>query len=153
MAAAHSKSVVYAAAAGNLMVALTKFAAAWWTGSSAMFSEAIHSVVDTGNQGLLLYGMRQAKKTPDASHPLGYGRELYFWSFIVALLVFWLLSLKEMGTPDFGVTADTSLYSVFRAAGGGRTYLAYNAGATPLKVTFSDGTILEVAPHSAGRRH
>jgi cation diffusion facilitator family transporter len=88
MAAAHSKSVVYAAAAGNLMVALTKFAAAWWTGSSAMFSEAIHSVVDTGNQAMLLYGMRQAKTPPDASHPLGYGRELYFWSFIVALLVF-----------------------------------------------------------------
>jgi len=88
MAAAHTKSVVYAAAAGNLLVALTKFVAAWWTGSSAMLSEAIHSVVDTGNQGLLLYGMRQANKTPDASHPLGYGRELYFWSFIVALLVF-----------------------------------------------------------------
>jgi cation diffusion facilitator family transporter len=88
MAAAHSKSVVYAAAAGNLMVALVKFIAAWWTGSSAMLSEAIHSVVDTGNQGLLLYGMRQAKRAPDPSHPLGYGRELYFWSFIVALLVF-----------------------------------------------------------------
>jgi len=88
MAATNSKTVVYAAAAGNLLVALTKFAAAWWTGSSAMLSEAIHSVVDTGNQGLLLYGMRQANKAPDASHPLGYGRELYFWSFIVALLVF-----------------------------------------------------------------
>ena len=67
--------------------------------------------------------------------------------------LFWLLSLKEMGTPDFGVTADTSLYSVFRAASGARTYLAYNAGATPLKVTFSDGTVLEVAPHATGRRH
>lgn len=88
MAAAHSKSVVYAAVAGNLLVALTKFAAAWWTGASAMLSKAIHSVVDTGNQGLLLYGLRQAKKPPDTSHPLGYGRELYFWSFMVALLVF-----------------------------------------------------------------
>lgn len=85
-----TKTVVYAAAAGNLLVALTKFAAAWWTGSSAMMSEAIHSLVDTGNQGLLLYGMRQAKQPADAGHPLGYGRELYFWSFIVALLLFTL---------------------------------------------------------------
>src|SRR5665647_860542 len=90
MAAAHSKTVVYAAAAGNLMVALTKFIAAWWTGSSAMLSEAIHSVVDTGNQLLLLYGMRRAARPPDADHPLGHGRELYFWSFIVALLLFTL---------------------------------------------------------------
>ncbi len=67
--------------------------------------------------------------------------------------LFWLLSLKEMGTPDFSVTADTSLYSVFRAASGAHTYLAYNAGATPLKVTFSDGTTLDVAPHSSARRH
>ncbi len=88
MAASQSKTVVYAAAAGNLLVALVKFVAAWWTGSSAMLSEAIHSVVDTGNQLLLLYGMRQAARPPDASHPLGYGRELYFWSFIVALLLF-----------------------------------------------------------------
>lgn len=90
MAASSSKTVVYAAAAGNLLVALTKFFAAWWTGSSAMLSEAIHSVVDTGNQILLLYGMHRAAKSPDAAHPLGYGRELYFWSFIVALMMFTL---------------------------------------------------------------
>lgn len=90
MAATSSKTVVYAAAAGNLLVALTKFVAAYWTGSSAMLSEAIHSVVDTGNQVLLLYGLRRAAKAPDAGHPLGYGRELYFWSFIVALLLFTL---------------------------------------------------------------
>ena len=90
MAASHSKTVVYAAAAGNLLVALTKFIAAYWTGSSAMLSEAIHSVVDTGNQVLLLYGLHRAAKPPDAAHPLGYGRELYFWSFIVALLLFTL---------------------------------------------------------------
>lgn len=88
MASSGSKTVVYAAAAGNLLVALTKFIAAWWTGSSAMLSEAIHSVVDTGNQLLLLYGMHRAAKPPDAAHPLGHGRELYFWSFIVALLLF-----------------------------------------------------------------
>jgi cation diffusion facilitator family transporter len=83
-----SKPVVYAALAGNLLVALTKFIAASWTGSSAMLSEAIHSVVDTGNQGVLLYGINRSLRPPDDIHPLGYGRELYFWSFIVALLMF-----------------------------------------------------------------
>jgi cation diffusion facilitator family transporter len=85
-----SKKVVYAAFIGNLLVALTKFGAAWWTGSSAMLSEAIHSVVDTSNQLLLLYGMHRANRPPDQGHPLGHGRELYFWSFIVALLMFTL---------------------------------------------------------------
>jgi len=88
MAAEHSKTVVYAAFAGNLLVTLTKFVAAWWTGSSAMLSEAIHSVVDTGNQLLLLYGLHRADLPPDEQHPLGYGRELYFWSFVVALIIF-----------------------------------------------------------------
>jgi cation diffusion facilitator family transporter len=83
-----SRLVVYAALAGNLLVAATKGAAAAWTGSSSMLSEAVHSVVDTGNEVLLLYGMRQARARADAEHPLGYGRELYFWSFIVALLIF-----------------------------------------------------------------
>jgi cation diffusion facilitator family transporter len=86
--ASSSKFVVMAAFFGNLLVALTKFAAAWWTGSSAMLSEAIHSLVDTSNQLLLLYGMRRASKPPDEIHPLGYGREIYFWSFIVALMMF-----------------------------------------------------------------
>jgi cation diffusion facilitator family transporter len=83
-----SKFVVYAALLGNLLVALVKFVAAAWTGSSAMLSEAVHSVVDTGDQAVLLYGMHRAAKPPDDAHPLGYGRELYFWSFIVALLIF-----------------------------------------------------------------
>ena len=83
-----SRHVVYAALAGNLLVAATKAAAAAWTGSSSMGSEAVHSLVDTGNEVLLLYGMRQARTRADAEHPLGYGRELYFWSFIVALLIF-----------------------------------------------------------------
>jgi cation diffusion facilitator family transporter len=85
-----SKTVVYAALLGNFLVAVTKFGAAWWTGSSAMLSEAVHSLVDTGNQGLLLYGMHRAARPPDERHPLGHGRELYFWSFIVALLLFML---------------------------------------------------------------
>jgi cation diffusion facilitator family transporter len=70
------------------LVAATKIGAALWTGSAAMTSEAIHSLVDTSNEALLLYGYRRASRPADESHPLGYGRELYFWSFIVALLIF-----------------------------------------------------------------
>ncbi|MGJ5179297.1 cation diffusion facilitator family transporter [Bradyrhizobium oligotrophicum] len=87
-ASGDSKIAVYAALAGNLLVACTKIAAAIWTGSSAMMSEAIHSVVDTSNGLVLLYGFHRASRPPDRQHPLGHGRELYFWSFIVALLLF-----------------------------------------------------------------
>jgi cation diffusion facilitator family transporter len=97
MARVSSKKVVYAALVGNLLVALTKFVAAGLTGSSAMLSETIHSLVDTGNEVLLLYGMRRAAEPPDELHPLGHGRELYFWSFIVTLLI-------------FGVGAGVSVY-------------------------------------------
>lgn len=82
-----SRSVIYVALAGNLLVAASKFVAAAWTGSSAMLSEGIHSVVDTVNELLLLYGIHRSTARPDQAHPLGYGREIYFWSFIVGLLI------------------------------------------------------------------
>jgi cation diffusion facilitator family transporter len=72
----------------NLGIAASKFAAAAVTGSSAMLTEGVHSVVDSTNQLLLMWGRRAAKKPPDDYHPFGYGREVYFWSFVVAVLVF-----------------------------------------------------------------
>jgi cation diffusion facilitator family transporter len=80
--------LIYAAMAGNCLVAATKFVAGAWTGGSAMIAEGVHSLVDTGNQVLLLYGLRRAEQRPSPERPLGHGREIYFWSFIVALLIF-----------------------------------------------------------------
>ena len=83
-----SKKVIFAALVGNALIAVTKFVAASITGSSAMLSEGIHSLVDTGNQILLLYGMKRAAKPADSQFPFGHGKEIYFWSFIVAIMIF-----------------------------------------------------------------
>lgn len=95
--ASGSKKVIYAALVGNGLISITKFTASFMTGSSAMLSEGIHSVVDTGNQVLLLLGLKRAQKPADAAHPFGHGKEVYFWSFVVAIMI-------------FGVGAGISIY-------------------------------------------
>lgn len=85
---AESSRAILTAAGANLAIAVAKFAGAGLTGSAAMVSEGVHSLVDTANQGLLLFGKHRAKTPADARHPFGYGRELYFYSFVVALLIF-----------------------------------------------------------------
>src|SRR6476469_5446654 len=87
---AESKTAVYGAIAANTAIAVTKFIVAGISGSSAMLSEGIHSVVDTGNGLLLLVGMHRSQREPTAKHPFGHGKELYFWSLIVAVLIFGL---------------------------------------------------------------
>jgi cation diffusion facilitator family transporter len=89
------KSVLYALGA-NFAIALAKSGGAAYTGSSAMLAEAIHSFADCGNQGLLLWGMRRSRRAPTEEHPLGYGKAIYFWSFIVALMLFSMGGLFSM---------------------------------------------------------
>lgn len=129
MASHASKKVIYAALAGNSLIAVTKFGAAAFTGSSAMLSEAVHSLVDTGNQGLLLYGLRRARRPADVAHPFGYGMELYFWTFVVAIIIFGLGAgvsvyegLHKVHTP-VAVTNPAVNYVVLTLA------MAFEAGA------------------------
>ena len=92
----HNNRTLLIAFAANLGIAVSKFVAAAFTGSSAMLTEGIHSVVDSANQLLLIWSRRQSRKPPDRHHPFGYGRELYFWSFVVAILVWAALTVAVL---------------------------------------------------------
>ncbi|MCS3748971.1 cation diffusion facilitator family transporter [Salinibacter ruber] len=122
---ASSKKAIYAAILGNFAIAVTKFLGAAVSGSSAMLAEGIHSLVDTGNGGLLLLGLRRSKRPPDENHPYGYGKSLYFYTLVVAVLIFGLgggISLYEgiLHTLDPG-HGGASTASVLGVTVGGLT--------------------------------
>ena len=147
-AQASSVRTIIAALVGNLAIAIAKYVAAGVTGSSAMLSEAIHSTVDTGNELLLLYGLRRARRPADSEHPFGHGLQLYFWTFVVAVMIFGLgavvafieglhklldqhpvehayVNYIVLGVSMlFEIGSWTVAYREFRRAQGGRSWLA-----------------------------
>jgi cation diffusion facilitator family transporter len=133
---ADNTRVLLIALGANVGIAIAKFVAAAMTGSSAMLTEGVHSLVDSTNQLLLLYGLKRSRKAPDALHPAGYGRELYFWGFVVALLVFALGAgvsiyegIKHLREPEAAVSpliAYTVLTVAF-ALEAGSTLAAFRA--------------------------
>jgi len=164
-----SRTAIIAALIGNLLIAVTKGVAAALSGSSAMLSETVHSIVDTSNEALLLYGQHRSGKPPDRLHPWGYGRELYFWSFVVALLIFTvgacvtvyegvqhIRSAEPIATPElnFAVYAFSALFegiswwfgwSAFKRVRGNRSILdAVEASKDPpsFMVLFEDSAAL-----------
>lgn len=113
-----STAAVIAAGAANLLIGVFKFVVAAITGSSAMMSEGIHSVVDTGNEALILMGIKRSGRAPDAYHPFGYGMELYFWTLIVSILIFaiggglsFMHGWQAMSSPDPHFLEESPLLS------------------------------------------
>jgi len=170
MAQAESTKAVAGALAGNAAVSILKITVAAVSGSAAMFSEGIHSVVDTGNQALLLYGQRRSRKPADERHPFGYGRELYFWSLIVAVIFFGvgggvsifegvrrLLSPEPLGDPlwSYLVLAGAALFEgsslvyglrqFFKAKGGLGPWQAIRHGKDPSLFTVVIEDTLDMA--------
>jgi cation diffusion facilitator family transporter len=142
-----SRKVVYTAIAGNLAIAATKLAAALWSGSSAMLSEAIHSAVDTTNQGLLLLGLRRAERGPSRGHPFGHGMELYFWAFVVALMIFGLggiVSIYEGVRKLIHPAPMSHVWVNFVVIGAGAIFegTSLRVAWSELKSRFPDATLL-----------
>jgi len=169
MASGGSKRAIYAALIGNSLIAITKFAASAYTGSSAMLSEAVHSLVDTGNQVLLLYGLKRSRRPADQQHPFGYGMEEYFWAFVVAILIFGLgagisfyegvkrvMDPHEMGDPFvnyivlslaivFEAAAWTVAFREFRKGKGKRGWMAeirHSKDPTKFTILFEDSAAM-----------
>ncbi len=139
-----STRVILTALAANVGIAIAKFVAAGITGSSAMLTEGVHSLVDSCNHVLLLYGTKRAARPADAQHPLGYGRELYFWSFVVAILVFAL---------GAGVAVYEGILHILQPEAGSDPTIAYIVLAIAFALeSWSTWEALRAFNHSRGKR-